>query len=66
MPKFVDQVLHKVARAVAAPVLEPGQEEVGLGDAIHGVTKRLGLKHCHKCAKRKAALNKRKVSGRPR
>lgn len=62
LPKFARQVLHKVA----APALEPGQENIGLGDVVHGVTKRVGLKHCRKCAESKAKLNKRFVIGRPR
>lgn len=60
-PKFVQQVLH----SVAAPVLPEGQEHVGLGDLIHGMTHRAGIKHCSKCAAKKAKAN-RISFGRPR
>lgn len=40
----------------------------GLGDAVHGVTRRLGVPHCDGCAQRKAALNRVPIpwSGRRR
>lgn len=62
LPKFARQALHKVA----APAMEPGQEDIGLGDVVHGVTKRLGMKHCRDCAKDKDRMNKTVVFGRPR
>lgn len=62
VPKFARQVLRKVAE----PALEPGQEGIGLGDVIHGITKRAGLKHCSGCAKRKNNANRAVVFGRPR
>lgn len=65
-PKWLQQGARRIAEKIAEPVLEPGQEEVGLGDVVHGVTKRVGLKHCHGCAKRKKAMNRRVAFGRPR
>jgi hypothetical protein len=66
MAKFQNQTLHRVARAVAKPALEDGQEDVGLGDVFHGVTRRIGIKHCAKCKKRKQKANAKVVFGRPR
>jgi hypothetical protein len=43
------------------PVLQQGQREFGAGDVVHGVTHRLGIKHCGTCAKRKAVLNAKKI-----
>lgn len=63
--RFQSKMLHKVVRKVADPVLEPGQEDVGLGDVIHGLTHRVGAKHCGPCAKKKAKANKKVVFGRP-
>lgn len=62
VPKFVEQGLRRLAENV----IEPGQEQVGLGDVIHGATQRLGVKHCAKCAKRKRGANRRIAFGRPR
>ena len=33
----------------------------GLGDLVAGVTKRLGIRHCAGCERRRAALNKIRV-----
>jgi hypothetical protein len=66
MAKFMNQTLHRVAKAVAEPVLQEDQEEVGMGDVIHGVTSRLGVRHCSKCAKRKQAANRKLSFGRPK
>lgn len=66
MAKFQNQTLHRVARKLAEPVLEDGQQDVGLGDVIHGVTRRVGAKHCAKCQKRKKTANSKIVFGRPR
>lgn len=35
---------------------DPGK--VGLGDAVHAVTRAIGLKACPPCMRRKAALNR--------
>ena len=66
MAKFVNQTLHRVVRKIAEPVIEQEQEDVGLGDVIHGVTHRIGAKHCAKCQKKKQAANRRLVFGRPK
>lgn len=34
---------------------------VGLGDVVHGATRRLGIPHCDGCARRKAALNRVRI-----
>jgi len=43
----------------------PGlKKSVGAGDVVSAVTKKLGIKECGGCAKRKAALNEKfKFSG---
>lgn len=64
MSKFMRQKLYRVANKVAAPVRDPSQqdEDVGLGDMIHGVTHRLGIPHCAPCARRKARANKVRIT----
>ncbi len=34
------------------------EEEIGLGDAINRITYRVGIKPCHGCERRAAALNR--------
>ena len=46
---------HALAHFIAAHSAAPGYG--GLGDAVRGVTKRLGFGECTPCAKRQAALN---------
>lgn len=62
VPKFVQQGLRRLAENV----VDPDQEQVGLGDVLHGATQRMGIKHCAKCAKRKRGANRRIAFGRPR
>lgn len=57
---MANRLLARALHRVAQPVLQQGQREFGVGDVVHGVTHRLGVKHCAPCAKRKAALNKKK------
>lgn len=45
----------EVARFAAAHSATPGFS--GLGDAVRGLTRRLGVSDCTPCAKRQAALN---------
>lgn len=37
---------------------EKNMKSVGLGDVIHKITKRLGIKECEGCGKRREVLNK--------
>lgn len=39
--------------------------EVKLGDALHRVTRLLGIPQCPSCARRRKALNLVKVEGKP-
>lgn len=40
-------------------LLEDGEKLRGLGDAVARVTRKLGIKHCNECEKRRDRLNKR-------
>lgn len=62
IPKFMEQSLRRIAK----PVLEEGQEEFGLGDVVHGATRRAGIKHCSDCTRRKKGMNRRFRFGRRR
>jgi hypothetical protein len=39
-------------------ILEEGDQIQGLGDVVSKVTKKLGMKECAPCARRRAKLNK--------
>lgn len=62
LPKWIEGGLQRLA----APVTEDADGPVGAGDVVHGITQRLGIPHCAKCAKRKARGNRTVAFGRPR
>jgi hypothetical protein len=52
---------------VRRPVVVPWPADpVGLGDVLAAATKAIGVRPCENCERRRQALNRRVVIGRPR
>lgn len=60
---------YKIGRYRAMSVHIPGynpSSDIGLGDAIKNVTRRIGISPCKGCKRRAIALNKRMILVRKR
>ena len=56
--RTIQQETERTARRVRLPGFVLNEEEIGLGDAVRGLTYALGVKPCGGCEKRAAALNR--------